>query len=267
MEEINNTTEPYRFECGNITVLVKKMGEIADAAYGGNTNPDFHKYDVPSIYKAADEDLFPLIWNPYQYGTHASYLGGYDTAYFEDETERYLEAQCVNPFMISLKYMTLDSIYLVEREVTGRHKRKYTLRIITKEQAREVIRDICTPIRVEWKQNADESEQLPDKFKVKVSLFGIKPHELIKLFKEEERYNSTKLRDYFRGFQRLAQMGRSHHINVHWGGKRDGFYFEDIYKGIVRYNGGLVFHGWPDTGYMQNGSVQLDPCYGWSKHT
>lgn len=32
-------------------------------------------------------------------------------------------------------------------------------------------------------------------------------------------------------------------------------------------NGGIIFHGLPDTGYQQNGSVQLTPSYGWQIHT
>lgn len=31
--------------------------------------------------------------------------------------------------------------------------------------------------------------------------------------------------------------------------------------------GGIIFHGFPETGYKQNGSVQLDASYGWSTHT
>ena len=31
--------------------------------------------------------------------------------------------------------------------------------------------------------------------------------------------------------------------------------------------GGIIFHGFPDTGYMQNGSVQLTAGYGWATHT
>ncbi len=31
--------------------------------------------------------------------------------------------------------------------------------------------------------------------------------------------------------------------------------------------GGIIFHGFPETGYKQNGSVQLTAGYGWSTHT
>lgn len=35
----------------------------------------------------------------------------------------------------------------------------------------------------------------------------------------------------------------------------------------VMLNGGVIFHGFPEIGYKQNGSVQIDPSYGWQIHT
>lgn len=34
-----------------------------------------------------------------------------------------------------------------------------------------------------------------------------------------------------------------------------------------RGNGGIIFHGHPDSGYAVNGSVQMEPGYGWQIHT
>lgn len=46
------------------------------------------------------------------------------------------------------------------------------------------------------------------------------------------------------------------------------FYFEVKREdGTTSMNGGLIFHGWPEKGYVENGSVQLSPSYGWSIHT
>lgn len=38
-------------------------------------------------------------------------------------------------------------------------------------------------------------------------------------------------------------------------------------NGNVLLNGGVIFHGFPESGYKQNGSVQLEPSYGWQIHT
>lgn len=43
-----------------------------------------------------------------------------------------------------------------------------------------------------------------------------------------------------------------------------GVYLAD---GTLYMNGGIIFHGLPDGGYEENGSVQLDRNYGWSTHT
>lgn len=41
-------------------------------------------------------------------------------------------------------------------------------------------------------------------------------------------------------------------------------YADDEKRGI---SGGIVFHGYPDEGYKVNGSVQIEPQYGWHTHT
>ena len=38
-------------------------------------------------------------------------------------------------------------------------------------------------------------------------------------------------------------------------------------NGQISLCGGIIFHGFPDEGYTENGSVMLSPSYGWSRHT
>lgn len=38
-------------------------------------------------------------------------------------------------------------------------------------------------------------------------------------------------------------------------------------SGRVLLNGGVIFHGFPEGGYKQNGSVSIEPSYGWQIHT
>ena len=46
------------------------------------------------------------------------------------------------------------------------------------------------------------------------------------------------------------------------------FYFVVLdVEGRTMMNGGVIFHGFPESGYKQNGSVQIDPSYGWQIHT
>lgn len=51
-------------------------------------------------------------------------------------------------------------------------------------------------------------------------------------------------------------------VNTTWSG--DFRTIMDRKAGLV---GGLIFHGAPADGYKENGSVLLNPCYGWSSHT
>lgn len=46
------------------------------------------------------------------------------------------------------------------------------------------------------------------------------------------------------------------------------FSFREVYSdghtGVV---GGIIFHGTPELGYVENGSVCISPSYGWQIHT
>lgn len=57
-------------------------------------------------------------------------------------------------------------------------------------------------------------------------------------------------------------------VNIYSDRCEHSFYFEVCREdGRVSINGGMIFHGFPDEGYRQNGSVQLSRSYGWSIHT
>ena len=47
------------------------------------------------------------------------------------------------------------------------------------------------------------------------------------------------------------------------------FYFVRKVKatGQMRSNGGIIYHGSPNEGYQEGGSVQMEPSYGWQTHT
>lgn len=56
--------------------------------------------------------------------------------------------------------------------------------------------------------------------------------------------------------------------NIYTAYDKHCFYFEIKREdGSLYMNGGIIFHGFPETGYQQNGSVQLDRTWGWSIHT
>lgn len=45
-----------------------------------------------------------------------------------------------------------------------------------------------------------------------------------------------------------------------------GFH-ENRVDGLCGLAGGIIFHGFPESGYRENGSVQIEPAYGWQTHT
>lgn len=46
------------------------------------------------------------------------------------------------------------------------------------------------------------------------------------------------------------------------------FFFSEIYEdGSVGICGGIVFHGFKENGYQENGSVMAEPTCGWQIHT
>lgn len=56
------------------------------------------------------------------------------------------------------------------------------------------------------------------------------------------------------------------HIGMDWDDKCFSFSVQNP-DGSCGICGGIIFHGAPDLGYLENGSVQLSPSYGWQIHT
>lgn len=57
-------------------------------------------------------------------------------------------------------------------------------------------------------------------------------------------------------------------VNIYNDYDENCFYFTVVREdNSMAMNGGIIFHGFPETGYLQNGSVQLEKRYGWSIHT
>ena len=50
-------------------------------------------------------------------------------------------------------------------------------------------------------------------------------------------------------------------------GDRNFFFSEIMEDGSCGICGGIIFHGFPNEGFQQNGSVMVVPSYGWHIHT
>lgn len=105
------------------------------------------------------------------------------------------------------------------------------------------------------------------------------------------KFSSQKAFDrYLECRQFAAQKGIIHSLNkvfaqlLTWERYEDGEITKEIYIGTDfeeksftfslrtksgEYDicGGIIYHGCPEDGYCENGSVQLEPSYGWQIHT
>lgn len=230
------------------------MEAVVDEVMKGYQS-DFFKYDQPRI--ASSDFKFPAIWIIGEYHTHRLELGNYKDLFFEAESVRYSYARNNNPyayFIESSNYKN-DRWYLLTED---------GMQLINREQAQAAIMDYVTPAVEAWKA---ENGSLPKLEKVKVVIKNITFSKLKELIADCRSHNNDSLMDCFRLLHNLQRVASDHYVEVSYNSSWNEFIaceYINGKQGVVR---GFVFHGWPETGYQTNGSVQLDPRYGWSSHS
>lgn len=215
---------------------------------------DFENYDRPYI-ENADNSKFPMIWIVGKYHTRLLCLGEYNKDFSEDEAERFAYVQNGNPFLPYLVAVSGDHIFLIEPD---------SVREITEKQAREVCRDIVTPVVEKW---IKENGPLPTKVQVPVKFFNIALSKIKELVRECEAHNDKSLIEIFQRFHNYRRVAKDQYIQISYNPGCNEFTFCEYTNGKKGLAGCIVFHGWPETGYMVNGSYQMEPTYGWSSHT
>lgn len=62
-----------------------------------------------------------------------------------------------------------------------------------------------------------------------------------------------------------------YHVEIYNDFAPNSFIFREVYDASTNRRvgmvGGIIFHGFPDTGYQENFSVMLSHQYGWHMHT
>lgn len=236
--------------------LVARMAQIVDEI------TEFHKTDFTNFDKEymehATSDCFPLIWIVRKSGTYLLTVGQ-DASQFSTDPSVLLSYIEQKGEMYSSYFVPFDKddkgrIFLITEDAITE---------INYQQARNVIKDMFTPAVVKWEA---EHGKLPKRTKVKVRFNGLTISKLKELFAEEERYGMQNLRDILHRFHRYSQYSLDDKVIITY----------NRYKELIvrRYVGGqeelygeIVFHGWPETVYMQNGAYQSEPQYGWDLHT
>lgn len=233
--------------------IIARMSEIV-AEIMTNYQSDFENYDRPYI-ESADNSKFPMIWIVGKTHTYLLCLGEYESRFNENEIARYAYAQGGNPFISTLNALGGDHLFLIEPE---------GVREITEKQAREICRDVVTPVVENWMK---ENGSLPTKVQVPVKFFNIKLSKIKELIRECEVHNDDSLIKIFRRFHNYRRVAKDQYIQISYNPGYNEFIFCEYTNGKQGLVGGIIFHGWPETGYMVNGSYQIEPKYGWSSHT
>lgn len=230
------------------------MREIVDATME-SFKSDFENYDRRTILKAEDSD-FPMFWIVSKRHTYLLGIGHYANMFNQSESVRLEYAQ--NHDVCGVHFNTIkndDKLFLITSD---------DIAPISVDEARQIQSNILTPVVEAWEA---ENGPLPKRFKVKVKFNGITISELKALILDGEAHGDTSLIDSLRRFHRHTQVALDQYVSISYDRRYNEFGFVEIINGTVRLRGGIIFHGWPETGYQTNNSVQIEPRYGWSTHT
>ncbi len=218
---------------------------------------DFEKYDKAYVLREG-VNAFPFLWMVAPTHTYLIELADFQNLYFSNESLRYAMANGSSWMHAYLRerigepeekifYVTSDG--LQEKDIN---------------QAREIVRDVVKPVIVKWER---EHGAVPTKQKVAVKLENISIEQLKELVLECRAHGNNSLLSCLKRFHDYRQVAKDHKIVVRWSNYDKCFYFTEFINGQSSLCGAIVFHSWPESGYQENGSVMLNPSFGWSTHT
>lgn len=82
-----------------------------------------------------------------------------------------------------------------------------------------------------------------------------------------KQHNDSSLDDILKRLRNRPRCADNHYIQIDKDFAERSFIFTEFINDKVDMRGGIIFHGYPNEGYKENGSVQLTPQYGWQIHT
>lgn len=219
-------------------------------------NPsDFEKYDRATIYESHRTD-FPIFWIVNNNSTYLIKLGWYVSGITLGKEEYIYDWVSGSPYPdMYLAYVETNSQFYL---ITENGIKKTSIQAY-----KETVRDLITPAVAKY---IKEHGNLP-KPKVKVKFRGITLSKLKELINDCRKHNDDSLLKCLKRFHRYNQSVADHYISVCYDSRYNEFGFTEMINGKSHLVGGIIFHGWKETGYFQNNSVQLTPQYGWASHT
>jgi len=236
-----------------ITDILNKMAEIV-AKTMTSFQSDFEKYDRPYIETATPEQ-FPMLWLVATSHTHLLKLGDYHGRFFNEEAVRYAYAAGDDTFSCYLNIYNSDKVFLInDNSITE----------ITHSQAKEVVRDVVIPVVTKW---IEINGSLPRDIRMPIKFHNITLSQFKDLIRDCEKHNNTSLVDIFYRFRNYYRYATDQYIQISYNPGYNEFGFCQYTNGKPGLVGGIIFHGWPESGYQSNGSVQIESRYGWASHT
>lgn len=218
---------------------------------------DFEKYDKEYI-TGEGVNAFPFLWMVHKSHTYLIRLSKIKRDFFEQEGFRYdIMQNCswIHAYLWSTGIKVTEDIYFVTKDDVVK---------VNLEQARNIAIAAIDLAVAAWEQ---EHGKLPTKFKVPVEIGGISLSKLKELILDCRSHNDDSLLKCMKRFHNYRQQAKDHKVSIWYNERYNGFSFAVMVNGECQMNGGIIFHGWPESGYQQNNSVQLSPQYGWASHT
>ena len=239
-----------------VNKILKQMSEVVNKKMT-SFKSDFEKYDTEYI---AGEGVkaFPFLWLVSPTHTYLIKLASFREDYFGSEAWRYSTAQ-MNSWYHACLYPdsknTEETIYYVTLD---------GLREVSVDEARAIFKEVVDKTVAEWEQ---ENGKMPTKFKISVEIGGTSLERLKELIQDCRNHGNDSLMSCLKRFRIYSQIAKNHKIAVWYNESSNEFSFCEYVNGKARLRGGIVFHGWSETGYKTNNSIQLEPEYGWHLHT
>lgn len=239
-----------------VTEILNKMAEIV-AKTMTCFQSDFEKYDKEYIVREG-VNAFPFLWMVHKSHTYLIRLSKIKRDFFEQEGFRYdIMQNCswIHAYLWPTGMKVTEDIYYVTEDDVIK---------VNLEQARNIARAAIDITIAAWEQ---EHGKLPTKFKVPVEIGGISLNKLKEFILDCRSHNDDSLLKCMKRFHNYRQQAKDHKVSIWYDERYNEFSFAVMVNGECQMNGGIIFHGWPESGYQQSNSVQLSPQYGWASHT
>ena len=231
-------------------MILKIMSEIVENTMT-SFKSDFYKYDTQHIL---EHDDAPILWIVGPSNTSLINIAEYAKDYQNGKESVIYDWHRPTG--------SVFHIYLTPLMVTDNKARVFIIsntdvREYTAEEALGCIENYMKPITISFTDN----------YKVRVRLKNITLKRLKELIQESWEHNDNSLMNCLKRFHQYSKSSKDHTIDVWYDPNYNEFCFHERVNGRTGLVGGIIFHGWSETGYKENYSVQLCPSYGWSIHT